>query len=117
MATYTTVWAWIIPTRPRPKKAFKEAEAKKTAEVAGIAWSQVKKQKQGVRVQVLRKGHRPQSQSFDTKGQAEIWATQVEAAMAIGNFHDLHVAWGLTVGVLLDRYSEDLVGLVGAVPD
>jgi hypothetical protein len=45
MATYSTAWAWIITTRPRPKKAFSETEAKKIAEAADIAWSQVKKQR------------------------------------------------------------------------
>lgn len=109
MATYNTVWAWIIPTRSGAKKVFTEAKAKKTAAAAGIAWGQVKKQKQGVRAQIRRRGHRPQSQTFETKGQAETWAKKVESDMDAGTFQDLHVARGLTVRNLLDRYSEDRV--------
>lgn len=109
MATYTTVTAWIIPTKPQVKKAFTEAAARKSAAAAGIPWSAVKKQKQGVRVQIRRRGHRPQSQTFDTKGQAETWAKKVESDMDAGTFQDLHVARSLTVRGLLERYSEERV--------
>ena len=105
MATYSTVWAWIIPTAPRAKKVFTEREAKKIAAQTGLAWSRVVKRKAGVRAQVRRRGHPPQSKTFATKGQAETWATRVEAAMSSGTFRDLSVARGMTVAALLDSYA------------
>lgn len=107
MATYSTVWAWIIPTTPRAKKAFTENAAKKIAIQAGVPWDRVKKQKSGVRAQVRRKGFPPQSETFPNKGKAETWATQMEASMVSGEFKDLAVARSLTVADLLDRYKED----------
>lgn len=107
MATFNIEWAWIIPTTPRPVKAFSEGAAKKIATEAGVPWSQVKKEKRGVRAQIRRRGFPDQSKTFRTKGQAETWATQMEASMISGEFRDLSVARGLTVAALLDDYRDN----------
>ncbi len=60
------------------------------------------------RVQVRRKGYPQQSQSFDTKTQAEAWARMIEGDMDRGTFVAPDESDHTTLAVALERYWEDI---------
>lgn len=56
---------------------------------------------------VRRKGFPTQTATFETKGKAEAWATDVEARMARNIFVCLSVADSTTLGEALARYERE----------
>jgi integrase len=60
------------------------------------------------RAQVRRRGYPPQTQSFDTKGEAEIWARSVESAMDRGLWTDNREASRTTLREALERYAREV---------
>lgn len=66
------------------------------------------KRKNGAwRAQIRRKGFPELSATFDTKQDAEIWASQQEAAMLTGRFVDLREATKVTLSDGLKKYREE----------
>ena len=60
------------------------------------------------RVQVRRQGYEPEQGSFDTKKEAETWASTVESRMLRRVFHDNKQAWATTFADALTRYKEEI---------
>lgn len=60
------------------------------------------------RAQVRRRGFPPQSRSFDTKGQAEIWVRSVENEMDRGIFVSRAEAENTTLAEALERYGREI---------
>ena len=60
------------------------------------------------RAKVRRKGHPPQSGTFDTKGAAYAWARQVETEMDTGVFVSRLEAERTTLREALDRYEREV---------
>lgn len=60
-----------------------------------------------VRAQIRRKGFPEMSATFDTKAEAEIWATQQEALMLSNRFVDLREATKITLADGLKKYLEE----------
>ena len=61
------------------------------------------------RVRVRRKGQPPQTRTFDTKFDAERWATSVESKMDRGTFHDQRQAQATTLADALERWSIEIL--------
>jgi len=59
------------------------------------------------RAQIRRKGFPELNATFDSKQDAEIWASQQEAAMRTGRFVDLREATKVTLGEGLKKYKEE----------
>lgn len=67
-------------------------------------------------VQVRRRGWPPQSNTFETKAEAEAWAAMIESEMSRGVWLDRSEAENTTLGALLDRYEAEIVpALKGAI--
>lgn len=60
------------------------------------------------RAQVRRRGYPPQTQSFDSKGEAEIWARSIESAIDHGLWTDNRKASRTTLREALDRYIREV---------
>jgi hypothetical protein len=60
-------------------------------------------------VEIRRKGYPRQTQTFETKAQAEAWASEQEHKMDLGQFRDLRPMAKITLGDALDRYLEQVV--------
>ncbi|MHB8388373.1 MAG: site-specific integrase [Acidobacteriaceae bacterium] len=60
------------------------------------------------RALVRRKGHPPQTRTFDTKAEAEAWAAGMESEMARGIFVSRAEAERTTLSEALDRYSVEV---------
>lgn len=60
------------------------------------------------RAQVRRRGYPSQTQSFDTKAEAEIWARSVESAMDRGLWTDNREASRTTLREALERYAREV---------
>ncbi|MGL4407986.1 MAG: site-specific integrase, partial [Zoogloea sp.] len=58
--------------------------------------------------QVRRKGYPHQQQTFETKREAEAWATAIESEMHRGVFIDRSEAERTTWGEVLDRYAREV---------
>jgi hypothetical protein len=56
------------------------------------------------RVQVRRRGYPDRTRSFDMRGQAEIWARDIESEMDRGVFLDRSEAERNTLVELMERY-------------
>jgi integrase len=57
---------------------------------------------------VRRRGYPQQTQTFDTKGAAEVWAGGIENAMGRGTFVSSAEAEGTTLAEALDRYLREI---------
>ncbi|WP_179400654.1 site-specific integrase [Burkholderia guangdongensis] len=55
---------------------------------------------------VIRKGFPAQNKSFDSKTEAQAWATEIEAAMQAGTFAANQADLAITLGELIDRYLD-----------
>lgn len=55
---------------------------------------------------VIRKGFPPQNKSFDSKAEAQAWATEIEASMQSGTFESNSADLATTLGELIDRYLD-----------
>lgn len=60
------------------------------------------------RVQVRRKGWPVQTETFETKKEAQDWATKVEAGMVEGTFVDLSEVKKTTLYDVLDRFKREI---------
>jgi integrase len=60
------------------------------------------------RVIVKRKGHQTLTRTFDTKGEATVWAREVEGEMDRGVFASRVEAESTTLAQLLDRYQREI---------
>jgi integrase len=61
------------------------------------------------KVQVRRRGHPTQTETFDTKAKAERWGRSVEAEMDAGRFVSLREAERTTLEAALQRYEDEEV--------
>lgn len=61
------------------------------------------------RVRVRRKGFALQTRTFDTKGEAECWAAQVEARIAGGTFVETAEAERTALAEALERYRREIL--------
>ncbi|EQD51654.1 site-specific recombinase, phage integrase family [mine drainage metagenome] len=59
-------------------------------------------------VRIVRQGYPPQYRTFDTKGQAEVWARRVEGEMDSGSFLDRSEGDRTTVAEALNRYAHEI---------
>lgn len=59
-------------------------------------------------VLIRRKGYPPQTRTFESQKDAKDWARDVEAKMRRGEFADLSEAEATTLGVLLERYRQEV---------
>jgi integrase len=59
-------------------------------------------------VQVRKKGYAPVTKTFETRAQAERWATVIESEMARGVFVDRSEAEATTLSDALDRYQAEV---------
>lgn len=59
-------------------------------------------------VQVIRQGYPPQYRTFDTKGQAEVWARRIESEMDAGSFLDRSEGERTTVAQAFERYTHEI---------
>ncbi|MDA8120065.1 MAG: site-specific integrase [Thermaerobacter sp.] len=59
-------------------------------------------------VQIIRRGHERQYKTFDTKGEAEAWARQIEGEMDRGVFVSRAEAETTTLREALDRYEREV---------
>ncbi|WP_266168025.1 site-specific integrase [Dyella subtropica] len=67
-------------------------------------------------VQVRKRGWPPQSNTFETKAEAEAWAAMIESEMNRGVWLDRSEAESTTLGGLLDRYEAEVMpALKGAI--
>ena len=57
---------------------------------------------------VRRKGYPTQIETFETRGDAEVWARGVESEMDTGKFRDPKLMASTTLGDALDRYSVEV---------
>lgn len=57
---------------------------------------------------VRRKGFKSQTKTFETLGDAEAWAKDLEAKMHRGHFHDNCLARTTTVDACLARYATEV---------
>ena len=60
------------------------------------------------RVQIRKKGHPPQIQTFDARSEADAWARQVEGEMDRGLFVSRKEAENTTLTEALDRYEREI---------
>ncbi len=60
------------------------------------------------RAYVARRGHKRRSATFDTKGEAEAWAKDIESRMALRIYRDKRAAHKLTLADALDRYEREV---------
>src|SRR5690554_4177596 len=58
--------------------------------------------------QIRRKGYPNQQRTFETKREAEAWATAIESEMHRGVFVDRSEAERTTFGEVLDRYAREV---------
>lgn len=58
--------------------------------------------------QIIRQGFKPQFRTFDTKGEADAWARQVEAQMDAGSWRDRSEGDRTTVSAALERYAQEM---------
>ena len=65
------------------------------------------------RAQVRRRGHRPQTRTFDSQVIAKRWARKVETAIDEATFHDSGKAEKTSLADLIKRYREERVGEIG----
>ena len=59
------------------------------------------------RARIRRKGFPAQSEMFDTKAQAQEWASRQEADMRALKFQDVRIIADKTLGAAIDRYTEE----------
>lgn len=59
-------------------------------------------------VKIRRKGYPPQSRTFNSRAEAEAWASTVESEMARGIFVSRHEAENTTMSEALDRYQQEI---------
>lgn len=59
-------------------------------------------------VQIRRKGYLPQIETFESKREAEAWATVIESEMHRGVFVDRSEAERTTFGEVLERYAREV---------
>ncbi len=64
--------------------------------------------RKGWQVKIRRRGYLPQSGTFDTKAQAEVWARQIESEMDRGAFVSRTEAEKTTLREALDRYEREI---------
>ena len=57
---------------------------------------------------VRRKGHKSQTSTFETRGDAEAWAKDIEAKMHRGRFQDDRLARTTTLDACLARYASEV---------
>ena len=57
--------------------------------------------------QIIRIGQRPKYRTFDTKGEADAWARQIEGAMDRGEWQDRTGGERTTLHDALERYEKD----------
>lgn len=57
---------------------------------------------------IRKKGHKSQTKTFETKGQAEAWASVIESEMVRNVFIDRTELERTTLGDLLNRYGEEV---------
>jgi hypothetical protein len=57
---------------------------------------------------VRKKGHEPQTKTFQTKGMAQRWAREVERDMEGHEFNDPRQLDRFTLGDLIDRYAAEM---------
>ena len=57
--------------------------------------------------QIIRIGQRPKYRTFDTKGEADAWARQIEGAMDCGEWQDRTEGERTTLHDALERYEKD----------
>jgi integrase len=67
-------------------------------------------------VEIRRKGHPPQRNSFKTNTAAKSWARRIETSMDDGSWIDVTVASAATVEEILDRYIASYTRLGQTVP-
>ena len=60
------------------------------------------------RVQIRKKGHPPQTRTFDVRSEADAWARQVEGEMDRGLFVSRKEAENTTLSEALDRYEREI---------
>ena len=60
------------------------------------------------RVQIRKKGHPPQTRTFDARSEADAWARQVEGEMDRGLFVSRKEAENTTLTEALDRYEREI---------
>ncbi len=60
-------------------------------------------------VQVIRVGHPGQYRTFDTKGKAEAWARQIEAAMDRGEWADRAEGDRTALASAMERYAREII--------
>ncbi|MHB8368324.1 MAG: tyrosine-type recombinase/integrase [Leptospirales bacterium] len=60
------------------------------------------------RVQIRKKGHPPQTRTFDVRSEADAWARQVEGEMDRGLFVSRKEAENTTLSEALDRYEREV---------
>ena len=60
-------------------------------------------------VRIRKKGYPSQTRTFDTKAEAEVWATTVESEMARGIFVSRKEAENTTLSEAIDRYIAEVI--------
>ena len=60
------------------------------------------------RVQIRKKGHPPQTRTFDARSEADAWARQIEGEMDRGLFVSRKEAENTTLSEALDRYEREI---------
>jgi integrase len=77
--------------------------------LGGLEMAYIQKRGEFWRAEVNRKGYKPVYRSFDTRKEADAWATQTEAAMTTGAFVDKKLADNTTLAQALERYRQKIV--------
>lgn len=70
--------------------------------------ARIRKRGDSWQAEVIRKGFKPISRTFDRKADAEKWSKEVEAQMLGGRYVDTREAESLTVADALDRYKREV---------